>query len=113
MAEHPELWTEKTPERDLFGRTPAFGAAREAARRAQEPPPADATADALEAGRERGPFMTYLCLPWSYGDRTPRDRWHGLQCRWGRHEMGGGHTMQLGGTDVFIERRCRWCAAGA
>jgi len=25
--------------------------------------------------------------------------------------MAGGHTMQLGSSIVFIERRCRWCEA--
>lgn len=114
MAEHPELWTEKTPEqRHLFGRAPAFGLARDAEREAREPPPAPPPAGPPEPRRERGPFVTHLWLPWSYGDDNMADRWHRMWCRLGRHEMGGGHTMQLGSTVVFIERRCRWCDAGA
>lgn len=61
-------------------------------------------------GRGHGPFVTYLCLPWSY-DRTSGEGWHRLKCRLGRHEIAGGHTMQIGGDVVFVERRCRWCEA--
>jgi hypothetical protein len=98
MAEHPELWTERTPA------------------------PYEATADAVtetdtgpvpKGGRERGPFLTYLCLPWSYGDRERRHLWRRLRCRRRRHEMEGGEIMQLDGAVVFIERRCRWCGADA
>jgi hypothetical protein len=61
---------------------------------------------------ERGPFVTYLCMPWSYGDSdTLADKWRRLRCRRGRHEISGGHLMQVGGSETFIERRCRWCGA--
>ncbi len=83
VAELPELWTAPTPEPDT-----------------RKPP------------RERGPFLTYLLLPWSYGDGDSGERWHRVQCFVGRHGMGGGHTMQVDGEVVFIERRCRWCGAG-
>jgi len=59
--------------------------------------------------RERGPFLTYLQLPWSYGDSRSGDSWHRVQCLLGRHRMGGGHTMQVDGILTYIERRCRWC----
>ena len=113
MAEHPELWTEKTPApRHLFDRVPAFGLARDAERlplEVAEPEPVEPS----KPPRDRGPFVTFLCLPWSYGERDPGARWHRLQCRWWRHEMSGGHPMQLSGTVVFIERRCRWCGTEA
>ena len=112
MAEHPELWTEKTPERQrtALERAPTFGLAREA--ETYVPVPVDDDVPPRKPRRERGPFVTYLRLPWSYGDRPRTDVWHRVQCRWGRHQMSGGHTMQLDGTLVFIERRCRWCEAG-
>lgn len=114
MAEHPELWTEKTPERrPLYDRTPAFGAARDLERLPQEAPPAPEPVEVSEPGRERGPFMTFLVLPWSYGERDSGEVWHRMLCRWRRHEMHGGHTMQMSGSMVFIERRCRWCGVEA
>jgi hypothetical protein len=110
VAEDLERWTERTPERHhLFGRVPTFGAAAEAARveeGAGPPPPAPPP---RTAPRERGPFVTYMRMPWSYGDRGERDFWHRIQCRVGRHEITGGHPMQLAGNVVFIERSCRWC----
>jgi hypothetical protein len=109
MAEYPELWTERTPERQLFDRTPTFGLAREAERPPAEIAPAPTTTEPRKPRRERGPFVTYLSLPWSYGDRTTGDRWHRLKCRFGRHQIAGGHTVQLDSTVVYIERRCRWC----
>lgn len=93
MAEHPELWKEPTP--DVAAQL--------------DPLPTPGPELPEERPRERGPFVTYLLLPWSYGDRNSGERWHRLQCRRNRHEMGGGHTMQVGGTEVFVERRCRWC----
>ena len=112
MAEHPELWTERTPEeRYLFDRVPSFGLARDAERMRDGVPPVIPRTNVRKPRRQRGPFLTYLRLPWSYGDRSPGELWHRLRCRRGRHEMGGGHTMQLGSTVVFIERRCRWCGA--
>jgi hypothetical protein len=103
MAEHPELWTEKTPER-VPDRTPAVPASQDL-----EPPPPP------PARRERGPFLTYLFLPWSYGDgdRQPGEAWHRMKCRLRRHQMVGGHMVQVGGDIVFLERTCRWCGAGA
>lgn len=112
MAEHPELWTEPTPEqRYLFGRAPTFGVAREAERMRQGIPPVTTPSRHRTRRRERGPFLTYLRLPWSYGEGGAGDTWHRIQCRRGRHAMGGGHTMQLGSAAVFVERRCRWCGA--
>ena len=112
MAEHPELWTEQTAEqRYLFDRAPTFGVAREAERMRQGIPPTPRTPDPRKRRRERGPFVTHLRLPWSYSERNSGDIWHRIQCRWGRHQMSGGHTMQLGSTLVFVERRCRWCGS--
>ena len=113
MAELPELWTEKTPEpRPSSDVVPAPGPASGVDLLALEVLPADPPSE-LEGRRERGPFLTYLAMPWSYSDREPGERWHRWRCRWGRHDMHGGHTMQLDGSFVFIERRCRWCDAGA
>lgn len=115
MAELPELWTERTPEkRHLYGREPSFGAALDAERMRQGIPP-QPFVRTRKPRRARGPFVTYLRLPWSYGDRGPgpSDAWHKMRCWRGHHEMAGGHTMQLGSEVVFIERECRWCGARA
>ncbi len=105
MAELPELWTERTPERlDPPNRAATIGSIP-----ATEPLPDPISVAAGRSRRERGPFLTYLCLPWSYGDRTRGERWHRLQCRRKRHQVDGGHVMQVGGAAVFVERRCRWC----
>ena len=110
MAEYPELWTEKTPEkRHLYDVVPTFGAAHDAELMRNGHPPAPRPP--RPPRRERGPFITYLRLPWSYGDRSPGDFWRRVQCRRGRHVMGGGHTMQLGSSMVYVERTCRWCGA--
>ncbi len=114
MAEHPELWTDKTPER-LPDRTPAFGAGRDLERVAHDVVPADPPPVPPTPRRERGPFLTYLFLPWSYGDgdRQPGEAWHRMKCRLRRHQMTGGHMVQLGGEVVYLERTCRWCGVGA
>jgi hypothetical protein len=112
VAEHPELWTEQTPEqRYMFGRVPTFGAARDAELMRMGVPPAPREVTPRKRRRERGPFVTYLRLPWSYGDRGPGDFWRRIQCRRGHHVMSGGHTMQLGSSVVYVERTCRWCGA--
>lgn len=114
MAEHPELWTDRSPERRaLYDTPPTFGLAREAEmmRQGTAPEPRRRADRRRRRGRERGPMVTYLRMPWSYGDRSPGDVWHRMNCRRGRHELCGGHTMQLGSAVVFIERRCRWCDA--
>lgn len=107
MAEELERWTERTPERV------SFGLAREAELLpVPAPPPVEEPVTESEPEPERGDFLTYLCLPWSYGDHDSiADKWRRLRCRRGRHEMAGGHTMQLGGSVAFIERSCRWCGA--
>lgn len=110
MADHPELWTERTPEpRYLFDRVPTFGVAHEAEQMRKGVPPIRRVAKVRKPRRARGPFVTYLRVPWAYGDRDPADRWHRMRCRFGRHEIRGGHVMQLGSATVFVERRCRWC----
>lgn len=111
MGELPEPWTEKTPERlSSFDLEPAFGRAEQVQRLRDELASAPAPpAIPPELRRERGPFITYLRMPWSYGDRYPGDSWRRLRCRVGRHQISGGHPMQLDGAVVFIERRCRWC----
>ncbi len=110
MAEHPELWTEKTPE-PLSDRTPALGVSRDLERMPLEVAPAEAPLGPGKPRRERGPFVTYLCLPWSYGegDRQPGEAWHRMKCRLRRHQMTGGQMVQVGGELVFLERTCRWC----
>ena len=111
MAEDLERWTQRAPQRV------SFGLAREAELQplpAPSEPPADEDDSdlATDPEPERGAFLTYLLLPWSYGDHdTIADKWRRLRCRRGRHEMAGGHTMQLGGSMTFIERSCRWCGA--
>ncbi|MDQ4090112.1 MAG: hypothetical protein M3163_07390 [Actinomycetota bacterium] len=111
MAELPELWSERTPEqRHLYGREPSFGAARDAERMRLGIPPEPV---ARRARRQRGPFVTHLRMPWSYSERGPGDAWHRMRCWRGRHDMAGGHTMQLGSAVVFIERECRWCGEKA
>lgn len=114
MAEHPELWTERTPER-LSDRTPALGVSHELARIREETPPDDPPPPSPEPRRQRGPFVTYLFLPWSYGegDRQPGESWHRMKCRLRRHQMTGGHMVQVGGESVFLERTCRWCGTEA
>ena len=111
MAELPERWTERTPERQSsFDLEPAFGRGEQVQRLRDElaaAPPIPTTPP--KPRREWGPFMTYLQMPWSYGDSYPGDFWHRLRCRVGRHEINGGHPMQVEGAVVFIERRCRWC----
>lgn len=96
MADHLELWTAPDGE-GLPVELPSDSAAPDLGKHRREP----------------GPFVTYLSMPWSYGDRDTGDRWHRLQCRLGRHDMHGGHVMQVDGAVVFIERRCRWCEAEA
>lgn len=117
VAELPERWTERTPERhSSFDLEPAFGRAEQVERLREEVAAAEAAHAVAAAepgrsapGREWGPFMTCLQMPWSYGDRGPGDFWHRVRCRVGRHEISGGHPMQLDGAVVFIERQCRWC----
>ncbi len=111
MAEYPELWTERTPkQRYLYGVEPTFGAAHDAELMRNGHPPAPRVRP-RKRQRDRGPFITYLRVPWSWGDNSPGDVWHRLQCRRGRHVIAGGHTMQLGSSTVYIERTCRWCGA--
>jgi hypothetical protein len=109
VAKDLERWTERTPDR-----APTFGLAREAELLpvpVPDPEPTD-DAPAPDPGDDRGAFLTYLCLPWSYGDHdTLGDKWRRLRCRRGRHEMIGGQTMQVGGAVAYLERRCRWCEA--
>ncbi len=110
MAELPEVWTERTPApRHLFDRPHTFGVAREAERTEQDTAPAPTTSEPPKHRRERGPFVTYLRLPWSYGDRDTGARWHRVQCRLGRHKVVGGYSMQVDSAIVFVERRCLWC----
>ncbi len=107
MAEDLDRWTERTPH--LFNRAPAFGLARAVEDMDGQLPPPTAQDPPPAPRRERGPVMTYLSMPWSYGDRGERDFWHRVRCRVGRHELRGGHPMQLDGAIVYIERSCRWC----
>ena len=57
------------------------------------------TADGIAAHGHRE--VLYLEI----GDRSPGDAWHRMRCWRGRHDMGGGHTMQLGSAVVFIAER--------
>jgi hypothetical protein len=116
VAEHPELWTDRTPERRTqLDRAPRFGLARDVERLPLDAFQAPEVLPRIRPSRPvrvRGPFLTYLWLPWSYGDRETGGRWHRMRCRLGRHQMDGGQTVQLDGEVVFIERRCRWGATG-
>jgi hypothetical protein len=112
MAEHLELWTERTPERVARpNRAEQVVRMRETALETLET--LEAPVAPRKPRRERGPFVTYLRLPWSYGDRERTDVWRRIQCRLRRHEMRGGEHVQLSGEVIFIERRCRWCGADA
>jgi hypothetical protein len=119
MADDLELWSDRAPvRRPPSSVAPRFGLSRSAelvqqrvaaAAETETETETEEEVAAPEPRRERGPFVTYLLLPWSYGDRSPGDAWHRMKCRAGRHVITGGHTMQVGGEAVFVERRCRWC----
>ena len=42
---------------------------------------------------------------------TPRDLWHVLQCRRGKHEIMGGETIKIGQREHKVVRACIWCHA--
>lgn len=65
---------------------------------------------AAEEGRDGGAWAS-LRTWWASRDAHPRDAWHRLLCRVGRHEVSGGQRVQLGTDAVFIQRSCRWCRA--
>lgn len=121
MAELPERRTDQLPTRPLapaplFGHAPAFGVAhdldlmKQGALPPRTPRPQSRRHQAAVAayGQPRGRRMRTW---WASRDRGPGDLWHRVLCRFGRHEMRGGHQLQLGSRFVFVERRCQWCGA--
>ncbi|HEX3622855.1 MAG TPA: hypothetical protein VHT97_11110 [Acidimicrobiales bacterium] len=116
MAELPELRSDRLvtpppPHAPLYGRPPAFGVARDLELMKQ---------GQLPARTPRPPRRSRLNLPtpdgrgsvrarWASRDTGPTDLWHRLLCRFGHHEMRGGHQLQLGSQFVYVERRCKWC----
>lgn len=109
MAEEPEPGLGKSSERRERLSRASLGLTRSAN---VVPPDVAPGAAEPDTGDRPGSFMTYLCLPWSYGDRNAGEARHRLQCRMGHHDIAGGHTMHLDGDVVFVERRCRWCGGG-
>lgn len=118
MAELPDGQSDLLPlrppvARQLYDRPHAYGVARELERMKEgfAPPPRTPRIPPRRERRRRGPWATFR--RWSTSrDRGPADVWHRMRCRMGRHEMRGGHQMQLGSRYVFVERRCVWCDAG-
>jgi hypothetical protein len=120
VADLPELRSDRrpappspAPPPPLFGQPPSFGVARDLELMKQ---------GALVPRTPRPPRRSRLPLyrdepghglrsRWASRDRGPTDLWHRLRCRFGRHDMRGGHTMQLGSQLVYVERRCQWCDA--
>ena len=115
MAELPEvrspLLPQRPPEpRQLYDRPHAYGVARELERMKAGVVPPPRTPRTRTRRERRGPWASFR--RWSASrDRGPADAWHRIRCRMGRHEMRGGHQMQLGSRFVFVERRCMWCDA--
>jgi hypothetical protein len=111
MAEPPELWKDLTPERKpLFGRDPSFGVARELERvRQGGAAPVKRRPVGPHVGPERHGAWATLRRRWAVSRHHPSDIWHRLMCRRGRHDIRGGHQIQLGSSFVNIERRCLWC----
>jgi hypothetical protein len=112
VAELPELRFERSPApppppAPLFGRPANFGVARDLELMKQ---------GALPPRTPRPPRETRLPLrritPRSRRSRRETgaaDLWHRVLCRYGRHDIRGGHQLQLGSEFVYVERRCRWC----
>lgn len=112
MAELPELRSDRRPApppppAPLYGRPASFGVARDLELMKQ---------GALPPRVPRPPRQTRLPLGRIEGrprrgsrETGAAELWHRLLCRLGRHDMRGGHQLQLGSEFVFVERRCRWC----
>jgi hypothetical protein len=99
-----------------YGRTHNFGVARDLElfkQGALPPRPTNASRRAsARALRDRRPGPRTGVRGWVASREVgPSDLWHRAQCRLGRHEMRGGHQMQLGSRYVHVERRCQWCGA--
>ena len=116
MAELPDVRSSLLPThppapRQLYDRPHAYGVARdlEHIKQGFVPPPRTPRIQ-RRPRREWGPWAAFR--RWSATrERGPGDVWHRIRCRMGRHEMRGGHQMQLGSRYVFVERRCVWCDA--
>ena len=118
MAELPELRADRlpappqpAPPPPLFGRPPAFGVARdlELMKQGQLAPRAPEPPRQLRLPLTRLEPRAGVRTRWASRDKGPADLWHRVMCRYGHHDMRGGHTMQLGSEFVFVERRCQWC----
>ncbi len=117
MADLPELRSHRLPERpspprQLYDRPHSYGVARELDRIKEGwvPPPRTPRIRTRDRRRRRGPWASFR--RWSASrDRGAVDLWHRMSCRTGRHDFRGGHLMQLGSRQVWVERRCVWCDA--
>ena len=123
MAELPELRSDRrpappAPPSPLFGQAPSFGVARdlELSKRGALPPRTPRPVRARRPGRARDHARRPdarggLRRWWASRDSRPSDLVHRVMCRFGHHDMRGGHQMQLGSSFVHVERRCQWCDA--
>jgi hypothetical protein len=121
MAELPQLRSDRRPAfppppAPLFGQPPSFGVAHDlellkhGALPPRPPRPGRSRRRGREGARRQWP-LSGVRRWWASRDRRPSDLVHRVLCRVGRHDMRGGHQMQLGSTFVHVERRCQWCGA--
>ena len=117
MAELPEVWPTRLPDRpppprQLYDRPHAYGVARELERIKEGfvPPPRTPRIPVRARRRRSGPLGAARRW-WAATTVRPVDVWHRMRCRAGRHDFRGGHQMQLGSSFVHVERRCMWCDA--
>jgi hypothetical protein len=117
VAELPELWSDKTPERpspprQLYDRPHAYGVARDLERIKEGfvPPPRTPRVQPRSRRARTGPPGSFRRW-WAGRNSGPVDLWRRVRCRTGHHDIRGGHQMQLGSRFVLIERRCIWCDA--
>lgn len=118
MAELPELWSDRSPEKPappapLFGRPPSFGVAHdlELMKQGALPPRTRRPQRHRRLRGEGEGSWAGVRRRWADSDNTPADIWHRIRCRTGHHELRGGEQMQLGSRYVYLERRCIWCDA--
>ncbi|MDQ4068173.1 MAG: hypothetical protein M3203_01640 [Actinomycetota bacterium] len=106
----PLLPQRPPPPRQLYDRPHAYGVARDLERMKEGFVPPPRTPRIQPRSPRGGPWASFR--RWAATrERGPGALWHRLRCRMGRHEMRGGHQMQLGSSFVFVERRCVWCDA--
>ncbi|HEV2759313.1 MAG TPA: hypothetical protein VGV86_07050 [Acidimicrobiales bacterium] len=115
MAELPELWSDRLPDRPpppgmLFDRAHSYGVAHDLERmRAGLGPEPRARRVRTRGVRRRSGPLAVLRRWWATTDNGPADVWHRIRCGTGHHDFRGGHQVQLGSRFVLVERRCAWC----